>query len=289
MHHLENDQLKIAIDSKGAELKSVYHKQHGLEYMWNADPAFWAKTSPVLFPIVGQLKNNAYQYNGKTYHLSRHGFAREKVFDVTTQDAHSLTFSLKSNDETLALYPFRFVFSIVYQLNEAELTVTYRVQNEGAEQMYFSVGGHPAFGLPLVKGTAYSDYKLVFNRKETAGRWPISKDGAIEAAPEPLLQESDTLPLSKELFRKDAVVLKHLQSNEVQLLSDKTPHGLRFSFHGFPFLGLWAAPGANFLCIEPWCGIADTVNSDGQLQHKEGINQLAPAQTFSVAWKVKFF
>lgn len=257
--------------------------------MWQANPAFWAKTSPVLFPIVGQLKENTYRYNGKTYRLPRHGFARDKEFVVAQHDQDALTFSLRSNAETLAVYPFRFAFSVGYALHHNELTVTYNVQNEGKEEMYFSVGGHPAFKLPLVDGTAYNDYRLVFNKTETAGRWPISKEGLIETTAEPLLSNANVLPLSKALFQNDAVVLKRLQSDAVLLTSEKTPHGLQFSFPGFSFLGLWATPGADFLCIEPWCGLADSTDADGQLAHKEGINKLPPLQTFSVAWQVRFF
>ena len=243
----------------------------------------------MLFPIVGQLKENTFSYKGQSYHLPRHGFAREKEFAIAAQDENSIRFTLQSSGETLAVYPFPFRFSIVYTLDGDALSVRYEVKNEGDEELYFSVGGHPAFKLPLVEGTAYNDYRLVFNRNETAGRWPISKDGLIETTPEKLLENSRVLPLSKDLFQKDAVVLKHLQSDEVSLVSDKTGHGLRFSFAGFPFLGLWAAPGANFLCIEPWCGIADSVNADGDLAHKEGMNKLAPAEEFSVSWEVNFF
>ncbi|HEU4902566.1 MAG TPA: aldose 1-epimerase family protein [Flavisolibacter sp.] len=289
MFHLENDKLKVAIDSKGAELKSVVHKGHGLEYMWGADPAFWAKTSPVLFPIVGQLKDNTYRHNGNSYQLPRHGFARDKEFMVVKQDDHHILFSLQCNDETLPVYPFEFTFYVAYLLEGDELSVTYRVQNTGGTDMFFSVGGHPAFRVPLANGTAYADYRLRFNKTETAGRWPITAGGQIGAAPAPFLRNTDVLPLAKSLFEKDAIVLKHLQSDEVRLESDKTPHGLRFSFTGFPYLGLWAAPGADFVCIEPWCGIADSTDADGELAHKEGINKLAPTETFSATWKVQFY
>lgn len=289
MFHLENNKLKIDIASRGAELKSIFHKQHSLEYLWQGDPAFWAKSSPVLFPVVGQLKSNAYRYNEKEYHLPRHGFAREKEFTVEMQSENAITFLLESNGETLEVYPFTFLFSITYSLHDDSLTTSYHVQNKGNESMLFSVGGHPAFNVPLVKGTAYTDYRLTFNQKETAGRWPISPEGLIETTPEPLLQDSEVLPLAKKLFEKDAVVLKHLLSDEVALGSDKTPHGLRFKFSGFPFLGLWAAPGADFLCIEPWCGIADSVTADGELVHKEGINQLQPGETLSVEWQAMFY
>jgi galactose mutarotase-like enzyme len=163
------------------------------------------------------------------------------------------------------------------------------LNKETIEDMYFSVGGHPAFKVPLSEGTAYNDYSLVFDKKETTGRWPITSDGLIESNPDPLLNNSNILPISKELFLKDALVLKHLQSNSVRLQSDKTPHGLEFDFTGFPSLGLWATPGADFLCIEPWCGIADSEHTDQQIQNKEGINCLPAGEKFEATWKVKFF
>ena len=289
MYTIENDHLRIAIDAKGAELKSVYSKSTGLEYLWGGDPAYWAKTSPVLFPIVGTLKENTFQYRGQKYILPRHGFAREKEFAVSDQKGDAITFSIESNADTLAVYPFLFTFFLVYRLTGNELTVRYRVQNSGEGSMFFSVGGHPAFKVPLVEGTRYEDYKLVFEKEETADRWPISKEGLIEKLPQPLLRQTRELPLTKELFKDDALVLKQLESQWVQLASDKTPHGLRFSFPGFPYLGLWAAPGADFLCIEPWCGIADPVDSDGQLLHKEGIVPLAPEEEFSREWVVQFY
>lgn len=289
MFHLENEKLRIKIDPKGAELKSIVRKDLNLEYMWSGDPAFWAKTSPVLFPIVGTLKENTHYYKGQAYHLSRHGFARDQVFAVKQQGNESITLSIQSNEDTLAVYPFMFTFSIIYTLNGDELSVAYQVRNDGEEPMFFSVGGHPAFKVPLVEGTRYEDYRLVFEKEENAGRWPISKDGLIEKTPGPLLQQSRVLPLSKELFSKDALVLKHLQSQWVELSSERTPHGLRFSIAGFPFLGLWAAPGADFVCIEPWCGIADSVDSNQQLPDKEGILQLFPKEEFRRSWNVQFY
>jgi galactose mutarotase-like enzyme len=288
MYSIQNKLLKVLIDEKGAELKSVFHQEHSLEYMWSSNPAYWSKTSPVLFPIVGTLKENTYQYKNQRFQLSRHGFARDKKFSVTGQTENAITFSLKSTEETMKDYPFLFLFSIVYTVEENELAVKYSIQNEGKDQLLFSVGGHPAFKLPLVDGTTYDDYKLVFEKPEHAGRWPISKDGLIEKEPLLLLEGTNELPLTKGLFKKDAIVLKQLQSAYVQLASTKTPHGLRFHFAGFPFLGLWAAPGADFLCIEPWCGIADSVDSDQEFSHKEGINFLAPGEEFQVQWKAAF-
>ena len=289
MIQLQNDRLQIDIDPKGAELKRIFHKTHEMDYMWDADPGYWAKTSPVLFPIVGALKDGIYYYKGRKYSLPRHGFAREKTFTLTEQHSESAVFSIESDADTLAVYPFHFTFSIRYTLEGEMLSVEYRVRNTQREDMFFSVGGHPAFKIPLVPGTSYEDYSLIFEKEETAGRWPISKDGLIEKSSEPLLQNTNGLPLNKELFSKDALVFKDLKSRSVQLASGKTPHGLRFNFPGFPYLGLWAAPGADFLCIEPWCGIADSVDASQQLQDKEGIQQLPPEAEFKVAWQVQFF
>lgn len=289
MKTIQTNKLKVVIDEKGAELKSVQHLGHQLEYMWSGDPAFWGKTSPVLFPIVGTLKKNTFFYNRKPYQLSRHGFARDNVFSITAQNEQSITFTLVSNDTTLASYPFHFQFSIVYTVHEASLQVAYIVSNTGNNDLYFSVGGHPAFKVPLVEGTAYEDYELVFEEEETADRWPISKEGLIEKEPVAFLQQTNILPLSKALFMKDAIVLKHLQSRSVQLVSNKTQHGLRFSIAGFPYLGLWAAPGADFLCIEPWYGIADSVDADQNIETKEGIISLKAGSTFATKWQADFF
>jgi galactose mutarotase-like enzyme len=289
MYQIESNQLLIRIDPKGAELKNVFHKLFAIEYMWGADPLFWAKTSPVLFPIVGTLKNNTYYYKEHPYSLTRHGFARDKTFHITEQRKDFIALSITSDADTLALYPFPFVFSILYQINNTELTVTYLIQNTGNDTMFFSVGGHPAFKVPLVEGTTYDDYKLLFEKMETLDSWPISKDGLIEKQPQALLEQSNVLPLRKDLFMKDALVLKHLQSSWVKFCSAKTEHGLQFTFTSFPYLGLWAAPGADFLCIEPWCGIADSVDTDQQLENKEGIIRLAPAASFNVQWKVLFY
>lgn len=289
MYIIQSDALLVSVSARGAELKNVYHKEHGLEYMWNANPSHWAKTSPVLFPVVGGLKNNRYFYEGQTYELPRHGFARDKEFVIAKQQEQSLTLSLQSNAETKAVYPFDFLLSLTYTLNNDKLTVRYSVQNTSTDNMYFSIGGHPAFAVPLVKGTSYDDYYLLFEKEETAGRWPISKEGLIEKNAQPFFNGTKKLPLTKELFAKDALVFKNLHSKEVKLLSDKTTHGLAFALSDFPFLGLWAAPGADFVCIEPWQGIADSVDADGELAHKEGIVGLPAGEQFTAQWCVHFF
>ncbi|MBC7651313.1 MAG: aldose 1-epimerase family protein [Deinococcales bacterium] len=286
---ISNDILNVTIAAKGAELQSIYNKQTRLEYMWDADPNFWAKRSPVLFPIVGGLKNNSYEYNGKQYQLPRHGFARDMAFEVENQTENSVTFFIQSSAETLLIYPFEFKFSVVYTIKNNQLTVTYIVENKSKEKLYFSVGAHPAFKVPLVSGDSYTDYYLQFSNTETTGIYPLSTDGLIELEPLPMLDNTNQLPLTKQLFFKDALVFKTLQSTSISILNNKNTNGLKLSYQGFPYMGIWAAKNADFVCIEPWCGIADNVNTSGKLEEKDGINALDANENFTRSWVVELF
>ena len=272
------------MSSHGAELQSLKNISTGQQYMWSADPSFWGKHSPVLFPIVGALKENTYYYQGKEYRLPRHGFARDMEFSLNKQSDNFLSFLLESNDSTLQVFPFQFQLFLDYELLGNSLEVTYRIINTGKGAMYFSIGGHPAFKVPLFEGEAYEDYILKFGKTETSGRW-LLHNGLLAAGTSPFLDNTDTVVLNKSLFDSDAVVLKHLNSSEVKLISAKTGKGFAFDFSGFPYLGIWAAPNADFVCIEPWCGIADSVQSNQQLNDKEGINKLDAGVQFARKWK----
>jgi len=289
MLQLSNEKLSVTIAEKGAELQSVIRKDLQLEYMWSGDPAFWGKKSPVLFPVVGGLNNNSYTYEGKSYSLGRHGFAREMVFEVTAQTDSRITLTLTDNEATWKVYPFHFRFHIHYAIAEEQLTVIYEIENTGKSDLLFSVGGHPAFKVPLVAGTAFEDYYLYFSEEEHAGKWPLSPAGLIENTPVPSLEHTHTLPVNKPLFYKDALVFKELASTKVTLKNDATPHGLEMDIEGFPYLGIWSAKDADFVCIEPWCGIADHEGTNGKLEDKEGIERLSPDGKFKRDWKVVFF
>lgn len=284
---IKNAVVSATINPKGAELVSLIHQASQIEYMWSADPAFWGKSSPVLFPIVGSVKDDTFIYEGNQYHLSRHGFARERVFTVENQTDERVTFLLKSDDASLKVFPFSFELRLHYTVDRNQLHVKYEVTNTGDAEMWFSVGGHPAFKVPLTDGTSYEDYYLAFNTSEELMRWPLTKEGLIEATPENLSTNNSRLLLTKELFYQDALVFKHLKADSVTLKSDKTAHQLRFDFEGFPFLGIWAAKNADFVCIEPWCGIADSANHNQQLIEKEGINQLNANEIFERTWVVE--
>ena len=283
---LSNNILQIEVALKGAELQSIYNKPLQLEYLWSGDPAYWAKKSPVLFPIVGGLKNGKYTYQGKEYAMGRHGFARDMEFSLVSETENSITLSLVSNEQTLRLYPFEFIFSITYTLTDNLLEINYTVQNTGGSQMFFSVGAHPAFKIPIDEGTHYDEYFLLFNRQETAGRYPLSADGLTEIIPETFFTGTNTLLLRKELFEKDALVFKELESTEISIAGNRSTHGIKVKFDGFPFMGIWAAKDADFICIEPWDGIADRVDASGELENKEGILSLAAADVYNKAFTI---
>lgn len=282
-----NELLQARIHPHGAELQSLYHKAHELEYMWSGDPAWWGKFSPVLFPIVGQLRNNTYTWQGKEYTLPRHGFARETGFVTEAVTETSAVFALYSSETTQAVYPFDFVLRLRYTINEAVITVAYEVTNTGTGDMFFSVGAHPAFAVPLVQGTEYDDYFLEFSEAETAPRWLIN-NGLIDA-PADFLQGSKHIPLTHELFHKDALVFKNLRSGELALRSNKTQHGLSMNISEFPYLGIWAAKDAPFVCLEPWQGIADPVAHNGRLEEKVGIITLQAGEQKTYSWQVVCF
>jgi len=286
IYQIENSALKIAVSEKGAELQSLVDKSTGQQYMWGGDPAVWGKHSPVLFPVIGALKDNTYLYEGRSYHLNRHGFAREMNFLPVGQLADELVLLLKHTSDTLKVYPFEFDLKLKYRLDGKTLKVTYEVSNTGSKRMWFSVGGHPAFKLPLFKGDAYAEYYLEFEETETAGKWPIEAGGLLAGAPVPFLNNTRVLRLNKGLFAKDAVVLKELKSRKLALRSDRTQKGFDFNWEGFPYLGIWATPGADFVCIEPWCGVADTTGPVQDITKKEGINTLDPGQIFTRTWSV---
>lgn len=286
---LENDYLQIAINAKGAELCSVINKQNGLQYIWGGDPLIWGKTSPILFPIVGTLKENSFYYNHKQYTLPRHGFARDHTFDVSNVTREAATFTLRSQPAFLSQYPFNFELRLNYSLKQAGVNVQYEVINHDEKEMFFSLGAHPAFKVPLTPSSTYTDYYLLFDQVENAGRWPITNEGLLSRTPTALLDHTNRLDLDKSLFENDALVFKNLRSEKVSLRCNKHDHGLDFHFAGFPFMGLWAAKNADFLCIEPWCGVADSVGHNQQLQHKEGIEKLSPGNTWSRNWTVDVY
>ena len=289
VYHISNPILQIGISAKGAELQSIFHSLHHLEYLWQGNPEYWGKRSPILFPIVGALKDGHYLYHDKKYPLPRHGFAREKTFHLTHQTENSITLSLAADSDTLAVYPFDFMLTVTYTLEKNRLSVTYMVENKGADNLYFSIGAHPAFNVPIVKGTTFSDYLLSFEKKETIAKWPLSSDGLLDKPAIPFFENNNQLNLNKKLFSADALVFKNMQSTSISINSTKTIHGVIVHFNDFPYMGIWSTKEADFVCIEPWCGIADSTDANGKIEDKEGIYSLSKDKIFTRTWSVDIF
>ncbi len=286
---ISNETLSVSIATMGAELQNIYNKQTGIEYLWDGNPDFWPKRSPVLFPVIGGLKYGSYIHDGATYHFNRHGFARESEFTVEQQTENSVTLVLETSDETLKVYPFQFKFSVTYSLSGGELKNTYLIENKGTEPLLFSVGAHPAFRVPLVEGEDFTDYYLAFNKEENAGIYPILEDGLISNSSVPFFNSTKELPIKKELFYKDALIFKELKSTAISIFSKKSKHGLTYNYENFPYMGIWNAKDADFICIEPWCGLGDVEDTTGILAEKEGINKLDAAGSFTRSWTVATF
>ncbi|KQM79065.1 aldose epimerase [Pedobacter sp. Leaf216] len=285
---LENDYIKVSLAAKGAELQGLFSKETNLEYLWNANPKYWAKHSPVLFPIVGSLKNNNFSYQGKHYELPRHGFARDHVFNIEKTSETEATFTLTQNEDTLKVYPFYFELKLKYRLIDRKLNLTYEVINTGTETLLFSIGAHPAFVVPNTPNTVYEDYYLAFNADEKLTYWKL-EDGLVANETQDIELGSHRLNLTHDLFYNDALVFKTLQSNCISLLNTKNDYGLHFHFEDFPFFGIWAATDAPFVCLEPWCGVADGVNHNQELTDKEGIVKLGALESWSRFWEVECF
>lgn len=284
-HTLTNGVITIGVRNVGAELTSLRSERTGLEYLWQGDPAFWGKHAPVLFPIVGRLKGDAYTYQGKTYHMNQHGLARTMRFELAEKKSDAISFRLRYDEETLERYPFKFELGIRYALEDDTLRVGYEVRNLDEEVMLFSIGAHPAFRCPLLPGEDYEDYSIVWDHDVRLRRHFI-EDGLIDVRTEPIMLGERELRLTRDMFDRGAIVLKDIGFQRVRLESRVTTHGVTMDMAGFPYFGIWAVPGADFVCLEPWKGVGDSVHASGQLIKKEGILPLKAGDTFRASYSI---
>lgn len=287
-HILENEALTVQIKEAGAEVSSVRQKENGHEYIWQANPEVWPRHAPILFPIVGRLKDDRYRSGGKTFQMRQHGFARERSFNVLEQTRNRLTFGLTADADSMDQYPYNFVLDVAYTLQDNALLVEYTVSNKDQQTMPFSIGAHPAFATPSVVDQQMQEYWLEFEQPETLDRHLII-DGLRSGETKRLLENEQTLPLHPKLFEQDAIVFKNVQSGKVSLVSRSSGKKLvEMEITGFPYLGIWQKVGADFICIEPWYGLADEHDFDGELTDKEGILLLEPEKSFHCSYTIRF-
>lgn len=286
LFQISNDKITIQVDSMGAELKSLKDVASGREYMWNADPKYWKRTSPVLFPLVGGLKDGIYRLDGREYPMGQHGFARDMEFKLKSQVAHEIWFTLESDNETLDKYPYPFQLDLGYELADKTVVVKWRVKNPAKERMYFAIGGHPAFLCPIEDGTKQTDYKIRFDVGEQVVSSSL-ENGLIIDKNNTYTLENGILPVTEHLFDGDALVIEHDQAHSVSLVKPDGTDYLTVEFDA-PLFGIWSPPHkqAPFICIEPWYGRCDRAGYEGDWKDREWMQALDAGEIFAAEYKV---
>ena len=288
MIKLENEKLIAEISLHGAELSRLFFKETQREVLWNADAKYWARHAPVLFPNVGKYYKGGLTHNGSYYPEGQHGFARDCGFICTMQESDRAVFLLESNESTLKRYPFPFRLEIGYELEDAGIKVMWKVLNIDNETMYFTIGGHPAFNVPVLEGTKFTDYYLYFKGKDHLEYKLLDKaSGCIIAdSREVLPLENSTYQLREGMFDNDALVFDDGQIDKVAILyPDKKPY-ITMECAGFPNFGIWSKPGAPFVCLEPWQGRTDNAGFEGEIITKPGITALNPGEVFEKSHRI---
>ncbi len=282
---ISSGEFSAAIKEKGAELHSVKNKE-GLEFMWQAGKA-WERHAPVLFPIVGRLKNDTYRYKDKEYKMSQHGFARDRNFSLVTKTDSSCSFELQADAETKEVYPFDFKLRLIYHISGNKLQCSYEVENAGNTEMFFSIGAHPGFRCPLRNNENFSDYSLLFEQYTLL---QTALEGGLRSTDNKVVpMEGKKVPLSSNLFDNDALVFENKQINSMALASEKSGHRITVNCRNWPYFGVWSKKGnTEFVCLEPWHGIADHVESGGDLEKKDGIISLGPGKVFKASYELIF-
>lgn len=293
---ISNGSLTASIDTMGAQLMSLQKDES--EYLWQGDANWWPRRAPILFPIVGVLKDGKAESAKGTVTLARHGLARLNQFNVVEQSSSSITLQLKSTEETRKSYPYDFELRLIFSLSDNTLTQTYEITNTGNVVLPFTLGAHPAFNIPVpgVEATSLDQYRLLFTRSWTSYGPSITDEGLCDyTTPQELVVNSDTLPLSWELIdREKTITLEDVPDRRITLAANaeasSEAHGIQMEFEGFDYLGIWsAAPGCPFVALEPWCGIADTVDTDSIFEHKAGIISLEPDQSIAKTLSIRVF
>lgn len=283
--HLDSEHVHVAIDPIGAQL-SVLKDADGRDWLWDGDPAFWTGRAPVLFPVVGGLNGGICRWRGRTYPLSRHGFARARQFQIVHTGAGAATFRLHSDDETRAVYPFDFELDVSFRIANGALTVVASARNTGHDAMPASLGFHPAFRWPTPGAASRDGHVLAFECEEAAPIRRLDSGGLLMAAAQPTPVLGSHLALRDALFTSDVVIFDHLVSRRLRYRAEGGPT-LEVAFPDATYLGLWSKPGAGFVCIEPWRGVADPSGFSGELDAKPGIEVIAPGDALSLTMVIE--
>ena len=277
---IENDIFSAKIKHDGAELHSLIKKDTGKEYIWYGREEIWYGQSPILFPFIGKLLDDKYRYNGTEYSMQKHGFARKRPFELVSKTETEAVFFQTFDEDTLAMYPFKFELYVTFTLDNEGLKVNHTVKNIDDKKMYFSLGAHPGFNIEVGDS-------LIFDEKETLVTERIDKNAIIAVFDEPLLDDAQEVIITKDIFVEDALILNGFKSKGLTLKSKNGEEILHFDMGDAPFLGVWAKPGAPYVCIEPWWGVNDSYEVKNDVSEKRGIQSLEAGEVFEYSWKAE--
>lgn len=280
-HKIQNDMLCVAVKEQGAELCSIFSKATNIEYLWQGNPDVWYGQSPILFPIVGRLIDDQYILNGKEYTMPKHGLARKRPFTLQSIHENEMTFIQSEDEETLKAYPYKFDLLIKFTLEGKTLSVEHSVVNKNDDVMYFSLGAHPGFNCEIGD-------ELEFEKNETLDTEKIDLVESLRI-PETarVLTDARTIKITEHLFDEDALILSGIQSEYVTLKSKKHNRTIKFTLGGAPYLGIWAKPGAPYVCIEPWFGVNDSYEKKSDFSQKDQIQSIPAGETFRFTWSAE--
>jgi galactose mutarotase-like enzyme len=285
---IKNDLVVAEIKTLGAEVVSFKRLENGCEYMWSGDEKLWNGKAPVLFPNVCAVNNGEIKVDGEIYKLGNHGFARKSEFELVEETDTKAVYKLSYNEDTLKMYPFKFNLFITYTVDGNKLNIEYKVENVDDKEMYFQIGTHPGFNCPLDKESKFEDYYLEFECNETLERLFMNDANVlINNKSELILEDSNILPITRELFKDGALVFKNMNSKQVALKSKTSDKTVTLSYNDLTYMGLWQAKTADFVCIEPWHGTADTDGYTGEFKDKEMIITLEKGASYNCDYTIE--
>jgi galactose mutarotase-like enzyme len=283
MHIIISEHSIVKINSYGAEVKSF--NKNGNEIIWQSNPKIWNGSAPILFPFVGRLKNKKYIYDCKEYKIPTHGFASKQTFTLENQQRDKVSLILKSTPEIRKSYPFKFLLRAIFSLHNDILSVNYEVENIDEHIMFFCIGSHPAISLPL-ESTKLADYYVEFEENETLYPYKLV-DELLVRQKKAYLKNEKVINLNKNIFDDDALIFSGIKSRNIYVKNNKNDRNIKINIQDAPDLGIWAKPGADYVCIEPWHGYDDTVDATGILEEKPGIIMLEPGNTFKTGYSIE--
>lgn len=277
---ISNDQITIAVNTQGAELWSLKKIGEDYEYLWQGNPEFWTGRSPVLFPIVGAVKNSEMKVNGELFPIGNHGFAKKTEFELASSEESMLVYKLVSDKETLKMYPFKFELSLTYTLEGSEVLIAYEVKNLDTKEIYFQLGTHPGFNCPMDEDLKFEDYYISFNEEETARRHFFDGANLLVSDRDENGLNGKKMALNHSLFYEGATIFRGINSKELVLKSDQGKRQVKLSYDKFSYLGVWQVKNAPYVCIEPWTGISDPDNYSGEFKDKEMMISLGASKVY---------